>query len=116
MMGYEHFQELCDSKHVTPYEVAKQTGVSTATLSSWKVGRYKPKPEKLKALADYFDVPVEYLISGEMPTYYSSEEARDYADFLLHNPEYKILFDASRKVKKEDLELVAELVKRFGEK
>ena len=115
-MGYEHFQALCDARHVTPYEVSKQTGVTTATLSSWKMGRYNPKPDKLKLLADYFDVPVEYLMTGEMPHYYSTEEARDYADFLLHNPDYKILFDASRNVKREDLELVAELVRRFSGK
>ena len=31
------------------------------------------------------------------------DDARDIAQFLYENPEYKVLFDASRNVKKEDI-------------
>lgn len=40
---YEVFQRLLDEKGITAYKVAKETGISTATLSSWKKGRYTPK-------------------------------------------------------------------------
>lgn len=40
----------------------------------------------------------------EIDDYYIDENAREYADFLHKNPEYKVLFDASRKVKTEDLQ------------
>ena len=63
-MGYEVFDNLCKERGVTPYQVSKETGVSTATLSSWKKGRYTPKDEKLQKIADYFGVPVEYLRTG----------------------------------------------------
>ncbi len=62
---YKKYVELRNNKGVTDYEVAKQTGVTTSTLTNWKYGRYKPKVEKLKALADYFGVSVEYLISDD---------------------------------------------------
>lgn len=61
------FDRLCKEKGVTAYQVAKETGVSTATLSSWKVGRYTPKAEKIKKLADYFGVPPEYFHAGKEP-------------------------------------------------
>lgn len=64
-MGYEVFDNLCKERGVTPYQVSKETGVSTATLSSWKKGRYTPKDEKLQKIADYFGVPVEYLRTGK---------------------------------------------------
>ena len=35
--------------------------------------------------------------------YYPNPEARNMAQFLFENPEYKVLFDASRKVKPEDI-------------
>ncbi|MGO5051211.1 helix-turn-helix domain-containing protein [Lachnospiraceae bacterium LCP25S3_G4] len=31
-------------------------------LSYWKSGRSAPKADKLKILADYFDVPIEYFL------------------------------------------------------
>lgn len=33
---------------------------------------------------------------------------------IFSNPEYKVLFDASRKVKPEDINLVAEMIKRMA--
>lgn len=58
---YEKFEELCAKKGVTPYRVSKETGISTATLTSWKQGKYNPKPEKLKVIADYFHVPLSHF-------------------------------------------------------
>ena len=59
---YEKFQLLLDKTDKTAYQVSKDTGVSTATLSSWKNGNYVPKLEKLKILADYFGVSIEYFL------------------------------------------------------
>lgn len=59
---YEKFQKLLDKSNKTAYQVAKETGVSTATLSNWKNGNYVPKIDKIKILADYFKVPIEYFL------------------------------------------------------
>lgn len=34
------------------------------------------------------------------------------AEFMFKNPEYKVLFDASRKVKKDDIEFVKQMIDR----
>ena len=60
---YKKFQELLDKTNKTAYKVAKDTGISTATLSSWKNGNYRPKLEKLQVLADYFNVSIEYFLN-----------------------------------------------------
>lgn len=62
---YQKYAELRDKANVTDYEVAKQTGVSTSTLTNWKYGRYKPKTDKLIALAKYFDVSLETLVETD---------------------------------------------------
>ena len=62
---YEIFERLLKEHGLTAYKVAQDTGITTATLSSWKKGRYTPKREKLQKLADYFGVTVEYLMTGE---------------------------------------------------
>lgn len=59
---YEKFAKLLDETNKTAYQVSKDTGVSTATLSSWKKGEYTPKVDKLKILADYFGVSIEYFL------------------------------------------------------
>lgn len=60
------FEKLCEERNVTPYRVAKETGVSTPTLSQWKKKcadpqsekTYYPKMDKIMSLAKYFDVSV----------------------------------------------------------
>lgn len=62
---YEIFERLLNERGITAYKVAQETGVTTATLSSWKKGRYTPKREKLQKIADYLGVTVDYLMTGE---------------------------------------------------
>ena len=242
---YEIFEILCEVYDVKPYQVSKATGVSTATLSSWKKKRYVPKTDKLQAIADYFGVSLDLLLGktdtivcptchqsysplnkaqredhdkyherfvlaekvyGEIPSYpqldrqrtdlitrfnspgvkgrekveifdeflkvdflreiyksgftlnldrtahdesiinalepdrnvndwvieeikrrhgisvnvsnpsyYYNDEAREMAEFLDNNSEYRVLFDAVRKVKKEDIQLVQQLIERMSD-
>ena len=59
---YEKYAKLRDAAGMTDYEVSKQTGIATATLSSWKTGRYVPKADKLKLIAKLFGVTVDELL------------------------------------------------------
>lgn len=62
---YQKYAELRDKAGKTDYAIAKETGLSTSTLTNWKYGRYSPKFDKLLILAKYFDVPVEYFAESE---------------------------------------------------
>lgn len=62
---YSIFEMLCDKYGVTPYKVGKETKIATSTLSDWKNGKSTPKQDKLKLIADYFSVSVDYLMTGE---------------------------------------------------
>lgn len=64
---YEVFEQLLKMHGITAYRVSKETGVTTATLTSWKQGKYTPKPEKMQKIADYFGVSLEYLMTGKKP-------------------------------------------------
>lgn len=63
---YLKYAELRDKKGVTDYRVAKETGLSTATLTNWKKGNYRPKLDKLLAIAKYFGVSVEYFADEDL--------------------------------------------------
>lgn len=60
---YERFAELLKKNNVTAYRVAKDTGFNAALFSDWKSGKSKPKADKLKILADYFGVSIEYFLN-----------------------------------------------------
>ena len=61
---YSKFEELLNEKGVTAYAVAKETGIPSSTFSDWKKGKSRPKIDKIQKLANYFDVPVTYLLEG----------------------------------------------------
>lgn len=58
---YDKFKKLCEASGVTPYRVAKDCGIASSTLSEWKKGKYNPKGDKVKKIADYFGVPMDYF-------------------------------------------------------
>lgn len=62
---YSIFEMLCEKNGVTPYKIGKETGIATSTLSDWKNGKSTPKQDKLKLIADYFGVSVDYLMTGK---------------------------------------------------
>ncbi len=114
---YEKFEELLKKNNVTAYRVAKDTGVTTATLTSWKQGKYTPKREKLQKIADYFGVDVDYFNNGEDAKaetsnqgYYIDEETAKTAQEIYNND--KILFDVYKTVDKDRL---VEFAKKLAE-
>lgn len=62
---YEIFEKLCKKKNVTPYKVGKETGIAGSTLSDWKNGKSVPKQNKLQKIAEFFNVSVDYLMTGK---------------------------------------------------
>lgn len=59
---YEKYAKLRDEKGVTDYRVSEDTKITKSTFSDWKSGRSNPKIDKLKILADYFGVSIEYFL------------------------------------------------------
>lgn len=62
---YSIFEELLKANNTTAYQVSKATGISSASMTDWKKGRYTLKADKLKKIADYFGVTVDYLLGNE---------------------------------------------------
>lgn len=77
-MYYQNFEELCKQRNIKPNKVSKETGVSTATLTSWKQGKYTPKPDKLKLIADFFNVSLEFLMRNEDVQWNPTEQTMNY--------------------------------------
>ena len=63
---YKKFEKLLEKTHKTTYRVSKETGIAQNVFSNWKSGRSVPKTDKLKILADYFGVSIEYFLEQEV--------------------------------------------------
>lgn len=102
---YEIYCKLRDANNCKDADVSKATGITKSTFSDWKSGRSKPKGEKLRKIADYFGVSVEYLTTGEEAgeSYYINEETAKVAQKIFENKELRMLFDAVEDSEPEDL-------------
>lgn len=118
---YEIFALLLEKNGVNMSTVSRATGIGLSTFTDWRAGRTKPKYDKLKKVADYFGVPVEYLMTGEMPPkesdsgqkWYFSDQTAETAQELFENRDLRVLFDAARDARPEDLRLAADLLMRL---
>ena len=101
---------------MTQLELAKRLGVGTTSVYNWCSGLKTPRMDKVDAMCSIFGCKRSDLMtdnSSESAPYYLDDDARELAEFMFKNPEYKVLFDASRKVKKEDIEFVRQMIDRM---
>lgn len=65
MEFHEKLQELRKQKGLTQEELAESLYVSRTAISKWESGRGYPNIDSLKAIAKFFSVTIDELLSGE---------------------------------------------------
>jgi transcriptional regulator with XRE-family HTH domain len=112
---YSIFEQLLQKHGVSTYKVSKDTGIAQSVFSSWKNGISTPKQDKMQILADYFNVSIDYLMTGKEKeggeTYYLNDETREIAQEIFENKELRMLFDVSRNAPPERLLAYYNLIK-----
>ena len=86
----------------------RQANLSNGTLNKW-TDETIPNGYTLQAIADYFDVSVDFLLGRE-----PSDEKQEMLEYLHKNPEMRVLLSSSAKLEKEDLEAVVAIVRRMN--
>ena len=113
------FKYLRIQSGLTQQEMADKLKISRSSIGMYENGEREPSFELLENIADYFNVDMNYLLgkkelSENIPQgYYLNEDSREMAQFMFENPEYRVLFDASRKISKEDIETVKAIMDKF---
>ena len=111
---------------ITQTELAKRTGIRQSSISDWLNNRYEPKQDKVYILANALNVSPAWLLGyddSNIPPvqsipekkdgYYTDPEVAEYAEELRANPKYRLLFDASKDLSKEDIDFVVDMIERL---
>jgi transcriptional regulator with XRE-family HTH domain len=105
---YSVFEDLLKKTNKTTYRVSKDTGISQSVFSAWKTNRSTPKQDKLQKIADYFNVTIEYLMTGEDSSgekkYYLNDETAEIAQRVFEDENLRVLFDAAKNASPEDIQ------------
>ena len=107
---YSIFEELLQKYGVSTYKVSKDTGIAQSVFSSWKNGISTPKQDKMQIIADYFNVSIDYIMTGREKeggeTYYFNEETKKIAQKVFENKSLRMLMDSAQDATPEDIETV----------
>lgn len=61
---YKKYVYLREKHNVNDATVAKETGITRSTFTAWKQGISSPKIDKIKKIANYFGVDVDYFLDS----------------------------------------------------
>lgn len=111
---YDRILDLCEEWGISVRSLEKSCGMSHGVIRRWNTR--KPSAERVQKVADFFGVSTLYLLgeSDEREAkYYIDPEVSRIAQAVKDNPDLKILFDASKKLSKEDILFVLDMIERM---
>lgn len=110
---YKRIELLCQEKGVTITDMCRISGASRGSLTDLKMGRINTlKAETMKKIADYLEVSIDYLLTGEhvkeraakTGAYVNGDaELNDYLETLKNREECRMLFSLAKGATKEDV-------------
>lgn len=74
----DRLKELRKSKGLSQVTLAERLGLSKSTVGAYETGDIKPSVEALNAIADFFNVDMNYLLGKE-------DQSRFFMDYELYN-------------------------------
>lgn len=109
-MFNEIFVNFIQSKNITAYRVAKETGISQGLMNEYKNGKRTPTTENLIKIADYLKCSIDFLLgrtgADEREIQLISDfrklndegktAVQNYMDFTATNPQYQKYTDVPK--------------------
>lgn len=117
----ERIKELRLAAGLTQEELGEKIGLQKSAIAKYENGRVENiKRSTIQALADLFGVKPSYILGfdedEELAPYYLDPEAAQMAQELSQRPEMQIMFDASRNLSKDDIEIITALAEKLSNK
>ena len=110
---HEIYKILLDETGLKSADVARATGISNMTLSDWKRGKSVPKSDKMRKIAEYLNVSVDYLMTGKDGAF-TKEIAETDAKLLFMNKEIKEYALKLNNLPKEKQKIIMDLIDQIS--
>lgn len=103
---------LLDENKINQSELAEMLQVSESTVGKWLLKKALPRMGIIEKLSSIFNCPKSYLLEENETrrSYYLNPEAAKMAQEIYDNPQYKVLFDATKKLKPESIKEVMKFI------
>lgn len=111
---YSVFEDLMKQRGLRIADVQKATGIPYSMFTDWKAGRYHPKDDKIRKIADFFGVSTDYIRTGvhtdALHEEYASE-MREVIQILSNRPDIKAFIEEAQSAAPEDVKTVTEVLR-----
>ncbi|MFC7443283.1 helix-turn-helix domain-containing protein [Laceyella putida] len=117
MVFSERLKALRREKRITQQQIADRFGVTKSTVSRWEKGSFEPDTEKLKEIADYFGVTVDYLLGNDENQENKDKKNADLVDLLEEIKKRPYVIDPktgeAKYIPKERLKIINDLIEGY---
>ena len=108
-----NFKHLRIQSGKTQEEIGKMLNKDYSTIGKWELGQRSPSMEDVIKIAEYFDVTLQELISGDIETSINKDNLEKYKQILRS----KGLMDENDNIDEESfnkLIMIADIIKRMN--
>ena len=114
----ERIKELCESRGIKISNLETALGFGNGSLLKTSE---KTEFGRIKKIADYFGVSIEYLTEGKSAEkestngrkYYFDDETAEFAEEVFQDKNLRALFDAARGTTPEEMRIAADMLAHF---
>jgi transcriptional regulator with XRE-family HTH domain len=76
----QRIERLRNSKKMSQYKLCNELEIRQSTYNTWIQKNRTPMPDKLQKIADYFNVTIDYLMTGEEKDWHPTLNENDEKD------------------------------------
>ena len=98
---FQRIQGLCKARGITLTKLSEDLGIGLSLIRKWKTST-SPSIDKVKAIAEYFDVSVDYLVG--------MSDFEESADKVLQDKDFISLQRAKQNSKAGEWELMMKMI------
>lgn len=104
-----------EQNNMSQKELADKLGVTAAAVSGWCNGVKTPRMDKVDQMCRIFGCRRSDFLNDEPGEayYYVNPETAKRAQEIFEDPDLRALFDAARDGRPEDLQMAADMLRRF---
>lgn len=118
----ESIKKLRKKYGLTQAELGEIAGLSSKAVGAWESGRAEPRIGVVEKIAAYLGIPKSDVLGWDGTededltdsTYFLDPEVAEMVQELHDNHDLRIIFDATRKASKEDIQFIKDMITRMG--